>query len=886
MRFIRRTYRQFAGLFRRTHCDADFSAELRAHLQAHFDDNLHAGMVPDEAHRDALLKLGSLSVAAEEVRDRRGLPFVDRIAQDVRYALRALRHNPGFAAAATLTLALGIGAVTVIFSVVNGVLLTPLPYPHPDRLVRLQERTAEATQFGSLWAFAYPNFLDVRRDSRSLDMAAWRFSGGIVSAPGAADYVDGREVSAGLFGILGVRFSRGRDFLPEDDRLGAAPVAIISHALWQSRYSGSAGVIGERIVVDGRPYTVVGVTPPEFTSLRADVFTLLGQDTAPYMQRRQAHAGIQAWARLRPGIALAGAQAELTQIGRRLAGQYPDSNAGRDFVAERLQPNIGDVGSTLWLLLGAVGLILLIACANIASLLLARAVSREHELAMRAALGASRGRLAAQCLTESMVLGLIGGTLGVAIAAGGIRPFVAIWPGALPRADLVHLDWRVLLVALAASLVSGLLFGLAPALRTPAAVLARGLHLGARGATGSRRLHGAFVVSQIALATVLLVAAGMFGRTLLRLTSLDPGMDVHNILITRVGLSPATLASPAAVRGAWLDILRRAHRVPGVTSIAMIDTVPMREGNNQLGFWTSPGLPPRNQQPVALASSVTPEYLDVTRIPLRRGRFFNEHDRLGAEPVVVIDEVMAQKAFGNDDAVGRRLWIPDMATGPVTVVGVVAHVRHWGLAGDDDALVRAQFYYPFAQVPDQLLRRWSELMSIAVRSSVEPLTLVESLRREVRGIANDQVLYEVRTMEQLAGDSIARQRFLLRLFSVFAGVALLLACIGLYGVLAYLVDRRTRELGVRVALGARAGDVTWLVFRQSLAMIAIGVVLGLSGAAAAVRLLQTLVAGMRPPDVQTFAGMTAILVLSAAAASLVPAWRATRVDPIIALRTE
>jgi putative ABC transport system permease protein len=618
------------------------------------------------------------------------------------------------------------------------------------------------------------------------------------------------------------------------------------------------------------------------------------------MQNRDRHPGINVVARLRRGVTLAEAQTELALIGRHLATQYPESNAGRSFVAQPLRPDVGDVRSTLWLLLGAVSLVLLIACVNVASLLLARAVSRERELAMRVALGAGRGRLVRQCLTESAVLGLSGGVLGVLLAAFGIHPFVMLWPGPLPRAEEVQLDWHVLLFAISAALLSGLLFGLAPALRAPAREVEQTLRAGGRTAAGSsRRLHSGFVISEIALAVVLLVAAGMLGRTLLRLSSLDPGVNIRNVLVTRMALAPGVLANPAKIRAAWQDVVDHARRVPGVQSVATVDTVPMREGNNQLGYWTTPAVPPPSEQPLALATSVTPDYLKVMGIPLLKGRFFDDHDRRGNEFVVVIDDVLAQRAFGGQDPVGKPLWIPEtsspFSSGPngpdlARVVGVVGHVRYWGLASDDQAKVRAQFYYPFAQVPDGLLRRWSELMSIAVRTSIAPLNVVEPLRRAVRGatggVAGDQALYEVRTMEQLAGDSLARQRFLLLLFGMFAGLALLLACIGIYGVLAYLTRQRVPEIGVRMALGASAGEVMWLVLRQSLGMILLGVGVGSLGALAAGRLLEHLVDGMRPTGSATFAIMLPVLVVAALLASLVPARRASRVDPVSALRQE
>jgi predicted permease len=616
----------------------------------------------------------------------------------------------------------------------------------------------------------------------------------------------------------------------------------------------------------------------------ADVYTPLGQDTAEYLQNRAVHpTGIVA--RLRPGATLAQARAELSLVGHHLAEEYADTNGGRTFAVSPLRPPVDDVRSTLWLLLGAVSLVLLIACTNVASLLLARAVSRERELSMRLALGASRGRLVRQCLTESAVLALAGGTFGVLLAALGIGPFLTLWPGSLPRAQEVQLDWRVMLFAIVVSLLSGLLFGMAPALRAPAHGLEQALRAGTRSiAPTARHLHRTFVISEIALAVVLLVAAGMLGRTLLRVSALHPGVDIRNVLVTRMALSPGVLADPGKIRPAWQDVLSRASRVPGVQSVAIVDTVPMREGNNQIGYWISADVPPENRRPVALATSVSPDYLKVMGISLRRGRFFNNEDRMGGELVIVIDEVLAQSAFGEQDPIGKRLWMPDMDYGPFTVVGVVGHVRHWGLAGDDQAQVRAQFYYPFSQLPDQSLRRWSELMSVVVRTNVAPLSVVDSLRHEVQGVTGDQVLYEVRTMEQLARGTLARQRFLLLLFGIFAGLALLLACIGIYGVLAYLTGQRVPEIGVRMALGAHPADVIWLVLRQSLRMIFVGVGVGLFGAVAAAHLLEHFVEGVRRADLSTLAIMIPVLVIAALLASFVPARRASRVDPMTALR--
>jgi len=880
--------RWWQRLWRRKQMEEQLDKEMRFHLEQHIADLVARGHDPVEARRLARLALGGPEQVKEECRDARGTRWLEDFWQDFRYSLRTLRQRPGFAAVALLTLALGTGATTVMFTVINGVMLKPLAYPQPERLLRLQEKTDFSTHWGDLWAFTYPNFLDCKRESRSLIVAGFSSARGTISEPGDAEHVEGWEITSDLFTVLGVNLSRGRAFLPEEDRPGAPPVAIISYGLWQRRFGASPDALGKSLVFEGKPYTVVGVTPAGLwlDDGLPDVFIPLGQDTSAWLQNREAH-GVGAWARLRPGATLAQAQAELAVVGRQLAEQYPKSNKGRTFIADRLRPDVSDVQSSLWLLLGAVGVVLLIACANLASLLLARAVSRERELAMRVALGAGRGRLARQCLTESAVLGLAGGALGVALAAVGVRPFVAFWPGSLPRAEEIQLDWRVLVFALAVSLLCGFLFGLAPALRVSKRELEQTLRAGSRTVVGgSRRLHGAFVMAEVALAVVLLVSAGMLGRTLLRLSSLDTGVNVRNILIGRVGLSADTLENPERTRAVWRDLLDRGRRVPGVESIAMVDTVPMREGDNQIGYWTTPAEPPQDKQPMVLANSVSPDYFKVMGIRLRKGRFLNDQDRLGNESVAVVDEVMAREAFGGEEPLGKYVWI-GLGTDPLRVVGVVGHVRQWGLAGDDDRTrVRAQLYYPFEQVPDKLVRRWSELMSLAVRTSVEPLSAVEPLRRVLRGAANDQVLYQASTMEHLARATLARQRFLMLLFGLFAGLALLLSSIGIYGVLEYLTRQRVPEIGVRMALGATAGEVIRLVLRQSLRMILIGVGMGAAGAFAAGRLLQRLVEGMRPAEPLTFAVMISVFLAAALAASFVPARRASRVDPTSALREE
>jgi putative ABC transport system permease protein len=506
---------------------------------------------------------------------------------------------------------------------------------------------------------------------------------------------------------------------------------------------------------------------------------------------------------------------------------------------------------------------------------------------MRVALGAGRSRLARECLTESAVLGVCGGLLGILIAKASVRPFIAFWPGNLPRAEEIHLDWRVFAFGIVLSLLSAFLCGLAPVLRIPLRSLEPALRTGGRTiAAGSRRLYGIFVIAEIALAFVLLVSAGMLGNTLLKLSSLDPGLNVHNVLSARFAISPAALRNPAQIRAAWQDVLDRMRRVPDVEFAALADIIPMREGENSLPYRTTPAPVPPNQEPIALASTVTPDYLKVMGIPLRSGRFFNEHDGAEGEPVIVIDENLARHAFGGENAVGRHLWIRAMGAAPLQIVGVVGHVRHWGLAADDRSRVRDQMYYPFSQVPAPLLRFFSSVMSIAARTKTPPLGLVEPLKFELRGAAGDQALYEPRTIEQLVSGSLARQRFLLILFGTFAAMALLLASIGIYGVLAYLTGRRVPEFGVRMAVGATARDIIRLVLRQCLRMVLTGLGLGVLGALLAGRIFQRLVEGMQSPQAATFAITIPLLLATALLAGFIPARRASRVDPVSALRQE
>jgi predicted permease len=877
-------------LWRRNQMESQLDKELHDHIERHTNELIADGYSPEEAGRRARLELGGPEQVKEQCRDERGTRWVEDLGQDTRYALRMIRKNPGFAAVALLTLALGSGATTVMFTLVNGVLLKPLSYPEPERLVQLHRKIE---RLGEPWGFSPPDFRDYKREASPVaKLAAWSWGGGTITGTGQAEYVDGREFSSEIFSVLGMQPLRGRAFTQEEAQGGGAPVAIISYRLWQRLYAGSEDAIGKQLEFNGVSRTIVGVAPAHFDpdaeiDGKADVFIPLEQDPDTHMATRVANF-MHVIGRLEPGVTLTQANVELDRIAQHMAEQYPD-DVGVGATAHPLQQDIvGDTGSTLWLLLGAVTLVLLIACVNVASLLLARAVSRERELAMRVALGAGRGRLIRQCLTESGILGLAGGLLGVVIAAAGIRPFLALWPGDLPRANDVQLDWRVLLVATGVGLLCGLLFGIAPALRAPTKELEQKMRGGMRTVgDGSRRLHNGFVIAEIGLAVVLLVSAGMLGRTVLRLSTVDPGVRMEHVLTARMSVSPTVLQNPVATRAAYMNVLDRARGVPGVEAAALTDIVPLSVGENIGPYWASAADPPANRMPMANSTSVTPEYLKVMGIPLRRGRFFNDDDNSDHPRVAVVDEVLAQHAFGSiDAAVGKQLHFPAIGNTPIEIIGVVGHVRHDGLAGDDVSRVRDQIYMPFAQVPDFLMHLFSTFLSITVRTSGPPLAMVDALRHALRGTGNDQVLYQVRTMEELVSASLATQRFLLVLFGVFAGLALLLACIGIYGVMAYLTAQRVPEIGVRMALGASARNVMWMVLRQSLVLILGGVAIGTIAAFAAARTMVHSVTGMHQVEPVSFLVMIPVLVFAAAAASWVPARRASRIDPIRALRQE
>jgi len=811
---------------------------------------------------------------------------MNTIYQDVRYAMRMLFKNPGFSAVIVLTLALGIGANAALFSVVNGVLLNPLPYPQPEQLVSLNQSKPNV----ATGAIPYPNFLDWQRENQTFSaMALSRPSSFALVGTGEAERVSGQRCTANLFAVLGVKPALGRDFAPGEDAPGAGPVVLISAELWHRRFGAVPDVVGKSLTVDDKSYTIVGVVPASFTLYRGtDVYVPMGQWGNSALQNRSAGLGLYGIGRLKSGVTLAQAQADLDGVMRRLAEAYPETNRGNGAVVAPLKERlVGDVGPSLWMLLGAVGFVLLIACVNVSNLLLARATGRTREFAIRAALGAGQGRLLRQSLTESILLALAGGGLGLLVASWGTRAALNVLPTGLPRADEIGLDTRVLLFTAAISLLTGVLAGLAPALKTSQWRLSETLKESGRGAGGGRhRAHGVLVAVEVALALVLLIGAGLMIRTLSELWSVDPGFRPDNVLTFALSFPPSMrAASPEAKRASLRDLNDRLNSMPGVKAASFLTGASPMQARESVSFWLDgqPKPASTSEMKQALVYRVEPGYLTAMGIPLKQGRFFTAQDETGTQPVTVIDEVLASQYFPNENPLGKAINLGDNR-GPSEIVGVVGHVKQSGLDSDDRHLLRAQIYVPFRQFG------WSSEVGVVVRfesgGEKGAAAHFEAIRRVVQRQHSQNVVYGAQTLNEVLADSLARRRFSMILLNAFAVVALLLASIGLYGVISYLVGQQTQELGIRLALGAQRKDVLLLVLSQGMKMTLGGVALGLLASLGLTRLLTKMVYGVSTTDPATFAVIAALLILVALLACLIPARRATKVDPLTALRYE
>ncbi len=874
--------------------EAEIVEELAHHAEDRYRELLSGGATEAEARRIALDEMGGHELLARELRAveradapepvvlgarSQGRPLTG-LGQDLRYGFRTLRKNPGFTAIAMLALALGIGANTAIFSVVNGVLLQPLSYPDPGRLLMI---------FDSQSSVAYPDFLDWRRESRFFtDMGTFRSDDFNFTGAGQPEQVSGEYVSASLFPVLGVTPSLGRNFRPEEDRQGAACAVMLGYGFWKGRLGADPNILGKTLTLNAASCAVVGVLPADFRfPERAQVYVPIEQWNSVELRTREEHPGLQVIGRLKPGATIGAAQAEIASICNGLARMYPKTNAGHGAKVVRMKTAmVGYIRPTLILLVGAVGFVLIIACANVANLLLARSTARQREFAIRAALGADRKRIVRQLLTESVLLSLGGATIGLLLARWGTRLVLAAAPGSLPRSGEIGIDPYVLLFTLAVSVVTGVLFGLAPAIHGANANPQEFLKEGAHGAGGGRhRTESVFVAVEIGLAVILLAGAGLMMQSVWRLLQVDPGFNTRDILTTKVALSPKVMASPPGIRLAYQQLLARVAAIPGVQSAAITSVVPLSENDAEIPFWPGTGpQPAQDQTKPAMFYIVTPDYPSVMQIPLRRGRFFTDRDTLASPPVVVIDEVLARRIFPGQHPIGRQISL--MAVGPVQIVGVVGHVKHWGLDSDDIAKIRDQIYFPVLQVPDKFLSEAVAGLTLTLRTGLEPLSLVSAVRAEVAGPTQDQPIYAVRTMEQIISRSLAERRFAMLLLIIFAATALLLAAVGIYGVMSYAVTRRSHEIGIRAALGAPRREIVGLVLRQGMRLAAIGMAAGLIAALALTRFLAGLLFGVRPADPATLAAVALLLGGIALLACYIPARRAAAVDAVVALRCE
>ena len=803
---------------------------------------------------------------------------MDRLLQDLRYGLRTLWKSPGFTLTAVAALAIGIGANTAIFTVVKGVLLSPLPYPDSQELVTVLD--SKPSRGWARFAVSPGNFLDRKKEARSFQQLVAFNRTKIVDAGGPeAVSRDTYAVSEGFFEMVRTAPARGRAFLPEEYTPGKDKVAILSHGLWQSRFGGRDDVFQAPVIFNGEPYSIVGVMPPSFRMpSQVELITPLAF-TAEDHEQRGGHY-LTSLGRLAPGATAESAREELKAIAARSEKAHPESNNGwTASVTPLFESMVAGIRPVLLMLAAAVGFVLLIACANVANLLLARSETRRAELAVRAALGAGQGRLVRQMLTESVVLAILGGGLGLLIAYWGVDVLASLRPDGLPRIDSIRLDAGVLLFTGAVALLTGIIFGTAPALIASRPRISETLKEGGRAVvpSGGRRLRAVLVSAQVALSLVLLIGAGLQMRSLVRLLHVDPGFDTSNVLTLSMSLPERRYPEGPAQVAYYEKVVEAVRAIPGVESAAVTTTVPLSDEETIFSLEEIEGKPPAapGDHQSAHWYGVTPGYFETLRLPLKRGRLFTPHDRAGAPRVILINESFARRMFGEDDPIGRHVRIGIDSDQKREVVGIVGDVRQDGL--DRDATM--QMYEPVAQRP------WDSV-SVVARTSVPPSSVAHALRQSVQAIDREQPVSTTATLDEIVSRSTGQRRFSLLLVGVFATAALFLTAIGLYGVVSYFVSLRTHEIGVRLALGATRGEILGLVVRQGMRLALVGVAVGLGAAFAVTRLLSGLLFGISATDPATFAATATGVAAVTLFASAFPAWRAARVSPSVALRCE
>ena len=800
---------------------------------------------------------------------------------DLRYAVRMLAKSPAFSLIAILTLGLAIGANSAIFSVVNAVLLRPLPYPHSEQLVRVFGKQPQL----DLAPNSPANFLEWKEENQVFERIGTYVGQGFNLLGGdKPERVIGARVSADLLQLLGVQPALGRFFTNDEDQEGRGQVVILSHDFWRSRFGGDPNTVRQTITLNDRPYTVIGVMPAGFAfpSTRTQVLVPVAFNAAERKTRDTNF--IDVVARLKPGVSIEQARANMNAVARSQAERYPKTNTGIGVTLVSLQDHIvGDVRPMLVVLLGAVAFVLLIACANVANLLLARAATRQREMAIRGALGASRSRIVRLLLTESVLLAVVGGAVGLLLAIWSLDLLVSLKPANLPRLAEIGVNRTVFLFILAVSVFTGLVFGVAPALQVSKMDLNEGLKESSRGGSDSPRRHRVrafLVVSEVALSLVLLVGAGLMIRSFSRLLAVDPGFKADHVLTAFVSL-PVSKYPKREEQTAFFDrLLERLRNVPGVSAAGIVTDIPLY-GGSSTGFdvegrpEAAPGT--RSMTDYRLINS---DYFSAMGMKLVKGRAFSRYDTEAAPGVVIINETMAVRYFAGEDPIGRRLDLSGDPKDLREIVGVVADVRNYGV----DAEVKPEVYVPFLQSAPNYLSGVVSAMTIVVRSAVEPTALATALREQVQALDKDQPVSEIRTMEWYLADSMSQRRFNMLLLGAFAGLALILAAVGIYGVIAYTVTQRTHEMGIRIALGAKGGDILWLVLGNAMATTLTGIALGLGAAFALTRLLRSLLYQVSPTDPFIFAAIPLLLVSVAVIATYLPARRAMKVDPIRALR--
>jgi putative ABC transport system permease protein len=797
---------------------------------------------------------------------------------DLRFTFRQLLKNPGFTAVAVLTLALGIGANTAIFSFVNAILLRPLPYKDPERLVMVFENHAENGWLKN--AVGAPVLAEWRKQSTAFEgLAARGGSTFILTGKSQPENIPGSRLSVNIFSLLGIKPMLGRDFLPEEETHGRHQVVMLSHELWQRRFGGDTNLLGQAIAINSEPHIVIGVMPPRtfFPKRNTQLWIPLAFSPGE-LRQRHAH-NYNVYGRLKPGVTLAQARAEMDLIARRMA-EADEQNKGWGAEVHPLHDIlVGDSRRTLMVLLVSVGLVLLIGCANIANLLLARSAARAREFAIRAALGAGRAQMIRQLLTESLLLSVCGGTGGILIAALGLQALVRFSPPDLPRVwEGIHLDGWTLGFTVVVTLLTGLIFGLAPALQASSPTLASVLNEASRGSSvgrGRQRLRAALVVSEVALSLMLLVCAGLMIRSFGRLLAQDLGFVPEHVITMGLDLPGKNYPSHTAETRFYDALLARARALPGVQSAALVSGPPLGENQNHLSVLIRGAPPPKPGEAVAAGyTQASPGYFATLKIPLLQGRDFAEQDWTNTTPVVIVDETFVRKFHLGTNVLGRRIYIGD-GTDNAEIIGVVKDIKRTGLA---DA-PRGEMYRTYRQAC------WGS-MDLVVRTQRDPTDITRAIRAELDGIDKDQPFDKVRTLTELVEANVAQRRLSVQLLGSFAGVAMLLAAIGLYGVLAYNVTQRTQEIGIRMALGAQRRNVLGLVLRQGMALVALGIALGLAGAFALTRVMRSLLFGIEPTDPLTFCLIPLLLAGVAFLACWLPARRATKVDPMEALRHE